>query len=342
MERKNGMERRFDAVTLGEVMLRLSPADGGRLLTAGMLERYPAGAEMNVAVGLSQLGNSTALITKLPQDANAGFILSEAGRWGVSREGVVWDGSPSARTGIYYFETASAPRKPAAVYDRKNSSINSLRADELPKGIFSARLFHTSGITLGLGSDIRREAIEILRRFRENGAIISFDVNYRAALWQDWEEREVVEPLFELVDVLFVSEESLRKMFGKSGSLGEILPAFAEEYRLSYVFTTVREVVSPQRHNFTAVGYGTESGFVSGYKPYEIDVVDRVGSGDAFVSGALDAILSGGDTYEAVRRGCAMAAAKCTVKGDIPCTTEAEISSLISSHESGGGGEMVR
>lgn len=331
------MEGKFDAVTLGEVMLRLSPPSGGRLQVGPTLERYVAGAELNVAAGMAQLGLKTAVCTKLPDNPLSRFALSEARAWGVSDEAVVWDTHPDARLGLYYFESASAPRKPAAYYDRKGSSINTLRPDEVPGHIYGkARLFHTSGITLGLGEQTRTTAAALMRAFHEAGALLSFDVNYRANLWTDQEERAAVEPLLPLLDVLFVSEESLRRMFGRTGALEDILPAFAAEYGISQIFSTQRTVLSPSLHTFTALGYDAATGQLYTEEPYEIQVVDRVGSGDAFVAGALYGLLRHNDSAAAIRYGNAMAAAKCTVMGDMFCTTRREIDSLIKAHHSDG------
>ena len=338
------MEGKFDAVTLGEVMLRLSPPSGGRLQVGPTLERYVAGAELNVAAGMAQLGLKTALCTKLPKNPISRFALSEARAWGVSDEAVVWDTHPDARLGLYYFEGAAAPRKPAAFYDRKNSSINSLRPEEVPVQVYGkTRLFHTSGITLGLGEGPRSTAAALMRSFHDAGALLSFDVNYRSSLWTDQEERIAVEPLLPLLDVLFVSEESLRRMFGRTGAMEDILPAFAAEYGISQIFSTQRTVLSPSLHTFTALGYDAGTGKLYTEKPYEIQVVDRVGSGDAFVAGALYGLLNHADAMAAIRYGNAMAAAKCTVVGDMFCTTLQEIDSLIKAHnDTGPQSEMDR
>lgn len=331
------MEGKFDAVTLGEVMLRLSPPAGGRLQVGPALERFVAGAELNVAAGLAQLGLKTAICTKLPDNPISRFALAEARAWGVSDEAVVWDAHPDARLGLYYFESAAAPRKPAAFYDRKNSSFNALTPEEVPASLFGrTRLFHTSGITMGLGEVPRATAASLMRSFHAGGAMLSFDVNYRANLWTDQEERAAIEPLLPLLDVLFVSEESLRRMFGRIGAMEDILPAFAARYGISYIFSTQRTVLSPTMHTFTALGYDAARGLLYTEKPYEIQVVDRVGSGDAFVAGALQGLLVHGDVQAAVRCGNAMAASKCTVVGDMFCTTRKEINALIAAHNSDG------
>lgn len=337
------MEQNFDAVTLGELMLRLSPSGGKRLCEAGTLEKCAAGAELNVAAGLAQLGLRTAVCSKLPDNALARFVCSQARAAGVSDEGIVTDPRPGARMGVYYYENASSPRRPAVVYDRAGSSIHSLTPDEVPASLFSARLFHVSGITLGIGPGPRETALRLIDRFKTAGAMISFDVNYRANLWGDQEERAVVEPLLPLFDVLFVSEESLRRMFGRTGERREMVRAFAREYGVRRLFSTERHVLSPTRHTFASLGYdaGTDTFFTE--SPYTIDIVDRIGSGDAYVAGALYGLLKEDSLQSAVRCGDAMAAAKCTVHGDLPCIDAAELARLIEAHaDTGVQDEMTR
>ncbi len=326
------MEQNFDAVTLGELMIRFSPAGGKRLCQAGVLEKCAAGAELNVAAGLAQLGLRAAVCSKLPENALAEFVRAEARAAGVSDEGIVTDTRPGARIGVYYYEGASSPRRPCVIYDRANSSIHSLTPGEIPSSLFSTRLFHVSGITLGIGPGPRETAVRLMERFREAGAMISFDINYRANLWEDKEERAVVEPLLPLFDILFISGESLRRMFGRTGEREETVLAFAREYGIRRLFSTERRVLSPTRHLFTSFGYdaGTDASFTE--PPYAIDIVDRIGSGDAYVAGTLYGLLTGGGVESAVRCGNAMAAAKCTVPGDLPCISAAELARLIAAH----------
>ncbi len=324
---------RFDVVSFGEALLRLSPAGQGRLAAPGALEKNAAGAELNVAAGCAQLGLSAAFLSRLPQNALGAFLAAQAREHGVSDQLLLWDESPAARLGVYYYEQASAPRKPAVVYDRRHSSFCSLSPEDLPPRA-EGRLFHTSGITLALGDGPRRAAAGLMEAFRRQGGLVSFDVNYRAALWGEAEARAAIEPLLPLVDVLFVSEESLRRMFGRTGALEDIQREFAAQYGLRYVFSTRRQALTPTRHQFTSLAYDREAGQAFTEEPYEIDVVDRVGSGDSYTAGALAGLLQGGGARRAMRLGNAMAALKCTVPGDLPRTSLAEAERLMAAHGS--------
>jgi len=332
----------FDLTVLGEVMLRFSAAENDRLQNSALLRRDAAGSELNVAAALAQLGCRTALCTKLPDHALARYILDKARSMKVDTTPVVTDTSPNARLGIYYFEGASAPRKPSVVYDRKNSSVNSLLESEIDPSLYeNTRIFHTCGITLALGGHPRETAITMMKKMKDAGALISFDINYRAALWTDQEERAVVEPLLPLVDILFISEESFRKMFHQTGTLPEMMKRFAETYQLRYVASSERQANSPAHHRFTCNVYDAENDTYYRELPYEIDVVDRVGSGDAFVAGALYGFLNN-SAKQAAAYGAALAALKCTIQGDLLTTTPAEVSRLIEQHYSDNQSEMDR
>lgn len=333
----------YDLLTFGEILLRLSPVGGGRLKAEGTLRKDGGGAELNVAAGVAQLGLKTAVCSKLPDNALTDFILAQAAALGVCSAPVLRDSTNTARLGTYYFEPAQAPRKPAVVYDRKFSSMTTLTAEELDLSFLTdTRMLHISGITLGLGEPVRSAAIALMKAAKKAGVLLSFDVNYRANLWTDQEERAVVEPLLPLFDVLFISEESFRRMFQQEGALREMQKRFAEQYGLSYVLSTSRQAPTPSHHTFTSTVYCAKSDCFYTEAPYDIDVVDRIGSGDAFVAGALYGILSADSGALAMQTGNAMAAVKCTIPGDLIVTGQKEIEKVILNHQEHNGSEMDR
>jgi 2-dehydro-3-deoxygluconokinase len=256
---------------------------------------------------------------------------------------VVWDESDERRLGIYYYESGVYPRKSAVVYDRANSSVCSLDLSEIPDDIYTqTRLFHISSISLALSPKLRETALEVISRMKKNGVAISFDVNYRAALWSEDEAREVVESILPMVDVLFVSEETSRRMMRREGTLDEIMKGYADTYGCKIVATTRREAVSPTRHNFGSRVY-CDGEFYEEPHYINIEVIDRVGSGDAYVAGLLFGILSGKSVKEAATYGNALSAIKNTVSGDMSISSIDEVESVIKSHvATGNQDEMVR
>lgn len=329
----------FDLITLGEIMLRLSPPNNGRIQRSDLFEKHAGGAELNVASGVSLLGMRTALISKLPASDLGTYIKNRIRFCSVSDDFIVWDTSPAARLGIYYYENGAYPRKPSVVYDRKNSSFNSITMDEIPESVFSStRMFHTSGITLAVSKQTREIALELIKKFKEAGASISFDVNYRATLWSEAEARSTITHILPYVDIFFVSEESSRRMFGKTGNLHEIHRSFCKEFpNIKIIASTERRVVSPKNHSFTSTIYSAERDMFYTEPAYkDIDVVDRIGSGDAYCAGVLFGMLKYNDPEKALQYGNATCATKNTIPGDLPIFDYAEITRIIENHHASG------
>ena len=333
----------FDIIGLGEVMLRLSAPDKEKISQSETFEKGAAGTELNVASGAAMLGARSAIITKIPESKMGHFIRNKVRYGDVSDDYIVFDHSPEKRLGIYYYESGAYPRKSAVIYDRAHSSATTLTLDEIPADIYEkAKIFHISSITLAIGKELRATAIEVIKRFKAAGALISFDVNYRAALWSEEEAKEVVESIFPLVDMLFVSEETSRRMLQRTGTLEEIMRDYADTYGCKLVATTRREVVSPMRHNFGSKIY-FEGEFYEEAPYMGIEVIDRIGSGDAYIAGVLFGLVRYGDITRALEIGNALSAVKNTIIGDLPASSLSEVESVIRSHKSTGKqDEMVR
>lgn len=326
----------FDLVSFGEVMLRLSPPDKEKISHGQVFEKNAGGAELNVASGASLLGIRTAIITKLPDNKVGRFAKYKIRYGNVSDDYIIYDTSNEKRLGIYYYESGAYPRKSSVVYDRANSSITNISLDEINSEIYDkTRLFHISGITLALNENLRKVSLELIKNFKSKGVAISFDANYRASLWSEELARETITGILPYVDILFISEETSRRMMQRTGTLEEIMKNYTTEYGCKIVLTTRREVVSPTRHNFGSKIYYDGKFFEQ--EPYKnIEVVDRIGSGDAYVAGALFGILKYGDIQKALEFGNAMSAVKNTTYGDMPASSLEEIESIISSHKSNG------
>ncbi|MBQ4516146.1 MAG: sugar kinase [Clostridia bacterium] len=339
------VDKEFNVIGLGEVMLRLSPVGKERISQSETFEKKAGGSELNVVAGISQLGLRTGIITKLPDNEIGKFIKNKIRYSGISDDYIVYDSSKSKRLGVYYYESGAYPRVPTVVYDRANSSFVNFNASELDEKVYEkTKVFHISGITLALSEHIRNEAVEMIKRFKKAGALISFDVNYRATLWDEDTARTTITSILPYVDILFISEETLRRMFKKTGTLKEIHAGFGEEYpNLQVIFSTMREATSPTRHTFTSLAYDCKDKSFSSEEAYrDIEVVDRIGSGDAYVAGALFGLLKFGKNDDAVRFGNAMAALKNTIPGDMTACDYNDIVRVIDAHTKGQASEMVR
>jgi 2-dehydro-3-deoxygluconokinase len=328
----------FSVLGFGEVMLRLSPQNKERISLSETFEKHAGGSELNVVSGISMLGMRTGMITKLPDNEIGGFIKNKIRYSGVSDDYIIYDKTPAKRLGIYYYETGAHPRKPSVVYDRASSSITGIALDEIPDKVFDETdVFHVSGISLALTENVRHTAIALIKRFKSRGVLISFDVNYRATLWDEETARETIGEVLKYVDILFVSEETSRRMLRKEGSLEDIMKGFATEYGCRIVATTLRKVTSPTLHDWNSKIYSLEDNKFFMEEPYkDIQVVDRIGSGDAYLAGVLFGLLKYSCIQKALETGNAMAAVKNTILGDMPGSDLSEIESVIKSHKSTG------
>lgn len=341
------MDKKFDLLTLGEIMLRLSPQNNERISKCKMFEKHIGGAEMNVACGVSLTGLRTGVISKIPDSAIGDYVRNKVRFNGVSDDYLVYDRSKNARLGVYYYEMGAFPRKPQVVYDRAGSSITTLQLNDFPEEMYTnTRCFHTSGITLALSEQCRETAIEMIKKFKAAGALISFDVNFRGNLWTGAEAKECIEKILPYVDIFFCSEDTAKLTFGKTGDLRAVLKSFTDEYPISIVAATQRTVHSPKRHSFGSVIYNAKEDKYYEEEPYrDIEVIDRIGSGDQYCAGVLYGLLSSDmDCQRALAYGNARSAGKNTIPGDMPSMDKDEIDGIIADHndKSGYMSEMKR
>lgn len=329
----------FDLLALGEIMLRLSPEVNERITRGDSFGKQAGGAELNAITGAAMLGARCGIISKLPANDLGTYIKNAVRLCGVSDDFLVYDDSKDARLGVYYYESGAYPRKPRIVYDRKGSSINSISIDDFDDSLYkSTRCFHTSGITLALSPKVRETAIEMIKRFKKEGAIISFDVNFRGNLWSGPEAKECIESILPYVDIFFCSEDTARLTFLKEGDAKDIMKSFTKDFPISIVASTQRIVHSPKRHTFGSILYSAKDDTFYEEPPYaDIEVVDRIGSGDAYISGVLYGLLTHeGDYQKALEFGNATSSLKNTIPGDLLSTDLKEITGIIKEHKATG------
>lgn len=333
------MKKEFDLLSMGEIMLRLSPPDNERITRGSTFSKQAGGAELNSATGAAMLGLRCGIISKLPANDLGMYIKNNVRLSGVSDDYLVYDADSDARLGVYYYENGAYPRKPRIVYDRRNASMNKISVEDYDERLYSAaRCFHTSGITLALSPQVRETAVEMIKRFKAQGTMISFDVNFRGNLWTGAEAKACIESILPYVDIFFCSEDTARLTFLKEGDAKSIMKSFTEEYPVSIVASTQRIVHSPKRHTFGSIIYSASEDRFYEEAPYaDIEVVDRIGSGDAYISGVLYGLLAKeGDYQRALEYGNAVSALKNTIPGDLLCTDLKEIEGIIREHKATG------
>ena len=328
-------KKEFDVLSLGEILLRLSPPRYERMVRGDVFEKQVGGAELNVLSGISLLGLRTGVISKLPHNDIGQFCKNRVRFVGVSDDFLVYDKEADGRVGIYFYENGAYPRKPRIVYDRKHTSMLKMNIDEFPDKMYtSTKCFHTTGITLALNQECRKTAIEMIKRFKKENTLISFDVNFRSSLWSGEEAKKCIEEILPYVDIFFCSESTAQLTFGKTGSLKEIMKSFTDEYPISYIASTTRVVHSPKVHTFGSVIYEAKTDTFYEEEPYaNIDVVDRIGSGDAYISGVLFGLIHYEDCRKALEFGNATGAIKNTIPGDMQASEFEEVTNIINEHQ---------
>lgn len=308
-----------DLVTFGETMLRFSPPRGERLETAREFDVQAGGAESNVAVGAARLGADATWLSKLPDSPLGRRIVGELRSHGVGT-GVAWTDPTDARVGTYYLEAGGPPRGTNVIYDRDDAAITTVQPTELPTSdLESAGYFHTTGITPALSAAARETTTALLRAAGEAGVTRTFDLNYRAKLWDPAVARSAYESLFDHVDVLFVPQRDAREVLDREGDPVEVAHGLAAEHGFDCVVVT--------RGSGGAVAL--RDGAVHEQGVFEAETFDAIGTGDAFVAGFLAARIEGDTVPTALERAAATAALKRTVGGDVAVVTAAEVDRVV-------------
>ena len=267
-------------VTFGETMIRLSPPGQYRLEQTDRLHVQVGGSEMNAAVAAARLGLKARFITRLTKNPLGRLIADKAREQGVDTSQIVW--TEDDRVGTYFLEFGASPRANKVIYDRKNSAMANVRPGQVDWGTAfqGARVFHTSGITFALSSTACETASEAVRHAKEMGLEVCIDLNYRASLWTQQAARRVMTEVLETADVLVTTEEDTERVFGICADRYEdVARRLAEMFDLKIVAITLRETPSVWRNRWTAIAYCAETRTLHAAPAYEIEVVDRVGSG---------------------------------------------------------------
>lgn len=308
---------RFDLASLGETMLRLSVPVGERLDNARALDVEIGGAESNVCVALARLGRRCGWISRLPDHALGGAVLRSLRADGVDTSAVVR--APGERVGTYFIEYATQPRSIQVIYDRADSAASRMTVDDIDwTYLLDTRVLHITGITAALSDNCYTLLATAIERARAAGVTISFDVNYRAKLWQAAVAGEKLRPLIADADILFCKSTDAALLFGCSGAPRELMRGLQSLTRAQTIVCTLGE-------RGAAALLGDE--FVS-QPALPVQIVDRIGSGDAFAAGVLDGALAG-DLRVGLRQGVALAAIALSQHGDRVLSSRAELDAVL-------------
>lgn len=305
-------------VAFGETMIRLSTKNFERIEQAKELAIGIGGTESNFAIAFARLGGRTVWLSKLTNNPLGRFIANKIREHGVDVSHVIW--TNDYRVGLYFIEFGKKPRPTQVIYDRKNSAIANIDPNEVNWEILNDYdAFHTTGITVALSENCKK-AVEVgISKAKEFGTKVSFDVNYRSKLWSPEEAFKALDPILKNVDILLVTKDDARNVIKVDGTYEEMIHTLAERY-------------NPEVTVLTLGSEGTmalKDGRIYKVEPYELEVVDRIGAGDAFDAGFVYEYLRSGDVQKALELGVAMAAYAHTIPGDVMFVTKDEIEFII-------------
>ena len=338
----------LDFLALGAMVHRLDP---GRIpfRKATDLKVHVSGGEFNCAANLADcFGLSTGIATAMVESPLGDLIQERVRAMGVRPfyKTYAHDGVRGPNMATVYSDQGAGVRAPVVFYNRANEAAALLEPGDFDWSAIMAggvRWFHSGGIFAALSSNTPEVIVEAMQAAKAAGAVVSFDLNFRAKLWEISGGLEnaqaTMRRIVEHVDVLVGNEEDLQMGLGLKGpdveSSGKLDPsaffAMMEQVAetlpsVKVVATTLREVRSTNSHEWSAVCWVEGETFRA--PTCELDVVDRVGGGDGFASGLFYGLMSGLDPAEALRLGWAHGALLTTFPGDTTMATLSQVEDL--------------
>jgi 2-dehydro-3-deoxygluconokinase len=357
-------ECRYDAVSLGEVMLRLDPGEG-RIRTARSFRAWEGGGEYNVARGLRRaFGLRTAVVTALADNEIGRLVEDLILAGGVDPAFIRWvpyDGiGASVRNGLNFTERGFGVRGAVGVSDRGHTAVSQLAPGDVDWdhlfGELGVRWLHTGGIFAALSSSAADTVIEAVTAAKKYGTVVSYDLNYRPSLWKaiggQAKAQQVNRAIAPFIDVMIGNEEDFTASLGfevegtdenlsalQVDKFAAMIATAAAAYpNFQVIATTMRTVRSASVNDWGAIAWSPATGVVQATHRERLEIMDRVGGGDSFASGLIYGLLDGQRLATAVQYGAAHGALAMTTPGDTTMATKAEVLKLAA----GGGARVDR
>ncbi|MCD8067665.1 MAG: sugar kinase [Lachnospiraceae bacterium] len=348
MEHANPLLRENDAankfITIGEIMLRLTPPNYEKIRMASSFEASYGGSEANIALALANLGIDSTFFSVVPNNSIGKSAIRMLRSNDVHCTPVILSShaqTPTHRLGTYYLETGYGIRASKVTYDRKHSAISEFDFSDFDmKGLLEGFTWlHLSGITPAIGPNCRELIMNALKTAKELGMTVSFDGNFRSKMWT-WEEaRDFCTQCLPYVDVLlgiepyhlWKDENDHSKGDWKDGvplqpnyeQQEDIFEHFIERYpNLKCIARHVRYALSGSENSLKAFMWYQGHTFES--RLFTFNILDRVGGGDAFASGLIYAMMHNYKAMDMVNFAVASSAIKHTIRGDANITDDVD------------------
>jgi len=336
-------------LTLGEIMLRLSPPYFKRFAQTRSFDVIFGGGEANVAVSLANFGINVDYVTRLPLNDIGDACIQYLRQFGVNTDKIIRGGD---RIGIYFLEIGASARPSKVIYDRANSAIATadLSMFDWDTIFKDVEWFHWTGITPAISQNLAEICFSAVKEAKRRGITISCDLNYRSKLWKYGKNPlDVMPELVKNCDIAIGNEEDAEKVLGisapdtnvTSGKLDPekykyVMETITQHYPdLKYVAITLRGSISASHNTWAGLLYNGKDMYISPH--YEIThIVDRVGGGDSFVAGLIYGLLTfKNDLQEVLNFAVAASCLKHTIFGDFNLVTVDEVRKIMKGDVSG-------
>jgi len=316
-------------ITLGEIMMRLSTPNNARFTQAINMNILYAGSEANVAASLALFGLEAAHVTRFPENDLGIAATQTLKRYGVDTTHIVYG---PERLGLYFLENGSMQRSSRIVYDRFDSAFAHIKVGMIDwDEVFEdASWFHWTGITPAISQGAADVCLEALKAATKKGLTISGDINYRRVLWQYRKTAQDIMP--ELIEHTHIIVAGIADMENCANISGETFESACKNFvarfpKTKKITTTIRESVSSSHNKLSAILW---NGKLLQSKEYDLThIVDRVGSGDAYMAGLIYGLITNQTDQQALEFATAASAFKHSVEGDVNIATVNEIEALV-------------
>ena len=315
-------------VGFGELLLRLDTPGHNRFSQAESFQAKFTGGEANVLVAARRFGvDQCCLVSRLPNNALGDACVEFLNRYGIQTDAVLRGGD---RLGILFVETGASVRPTRVVYDRSHTSFRQLAVDEIEwqRLLQDADGLHITGTAPALGKNVNQAIDLAMSVAQEKGCLVSFDCSYRSALWGIEEAAKAYRRLARQSDLLFASPGDASLFFGIEEASEEArIRKLMEELEIGQIAYTSRVEKSASVNELQGT-YCTSSGCFHS-KKYTFEIVDRIGSGDAFAGAVLAGIMQNKPEHELIEFATAAAVLKHTVPGDFCLVGPDEVQDLV-------------
>ncbi|MBP1915874.1 2-dehydro-3-deoxygluconokinase [Lederbergia galactosidilyticus] len=307
------------------------------LAQANTLQYSFSGTGVNVASAMTKLGHEGYLVTKLPDNPLGDAAISFLQRLGIRKDFISRDGK---YIGMYFLENGFGQRSSRVTYtNRLESTFNTADISDYNVDLIAehADVIHFCGITLAMTDKVRESMKLLAKKVKEKGGIVCFDCNYRPSLWDGGyaKAKPHYEEMLSLADIVMMNEKDALYILGmetakvtREEQLQELIPRVAEKYNIQTIAGTHRGVNKDNTHSLLGYMYKDRTFVFS--ENITFSVYDRIGAGDAYTTGILHGELSSFSPKKTVQFAASAGMLACTIVGDTPMSTEAEILSAMS------------